>query len=68
MYAVNLPPLLEQRTVYSVDLLGEAGLSVQNQPLTGSDDQAQWLDETLAGLGLDRGAPSRSLDRRLDGY
>ncbi len=54
MYAVNLPPLLEQRTVYSVDLLGEAGLSVQNQPLTGPDDQAQWLDETLAGLGLDR--------------
>ena len=54
MYAVNLPPLLEQRTVYSVDLLGEAGLSVQNQRLTGPDDQAQWLDETLAGLGLDR--------------
>jgi pimeloyl-ACP methyl ester carboxylesterase len=54
MYAVNLPPLLERRTVYSVDLLGEAGLSVQTQPLTGPDDQAQWLDETLAGLGLDR--------------
>ena len=27
---------------------------MQNQPLTGPDDQAQWLDETLAGLGLDR--------------
>jgi pimeloyl-ACP methyl ester carboxylesterase len=54
MYAVNLPPLLERRTVYSVDLLGEAGLSVQGKPITGADDQAQWLDETLAGLGLDR--------------
>jgi pimeloyl-ACP methyl ester carboxylesterase len=54
MYAVNLPPLLQRRTVYSVDLLGEAGLSVQHQPMTGPDDQAQWLDETLAGLGLKR--------------
>jgi pimeloyl-ACP methyl ester carboxylesterase len=54
MYAGNLPPLLERRTVYSVDLLGEAGLSVQSQPLTGPGDQAQWLDETLAGLRLDR--------------
>jgi pimeloyl-ACP methyl ester carboxylesterase len=54
MYAVNLPPLLEHRTVYSVDLLGEAGFSVQNQPITGPDDQAQWLDETLAGLALER--------------
>jgi pimeloyl-ACP methyl ester carboxylesterase len=54
MYAVNLPPLLEQRTVYSVDLLGEAGLSVQDKFITGPDDQAQWLDETLAGLGLKR--------------
>jgi pimeloyl-ACP methyl ester carboxylesterase len=54
MYAVNLPPLLQRRTVYSVDLLGEAGLSVQHQPITGPDDQAQWLDETLVGLGLKR--------------
>jgi pimeloyl-ACP methyl ester carboxylesterase len=54
MYAGNVPPLLERRTVYSIDLLGEAGLSVQDQPITGADDQAQWLDETLAGLRLDR--------------
>jgi pimeloyl-ACP methyl ester carboxylesterase len=54
MYAVNLPPLLARRTVYSIDLLGEAGLSVQHQPLTGPDDQAQWLDEALAGLALER--------------
>jgi pimeloyl-ACP methyl ester carboxylesterase len=54
MYAVNLPSLLKRRTVYSIDLLGEAGLSVQDRPLTGPDDQAQWLDETLAGFGLER--------------
>ena len=54
MYGDNLPPLLERRTVYSVDLLGEAGMSVQDQPIMSPDDQAQWLDEALAGLGLDR--------------
>jgi pimeloyl-ACP methyl ester carboxylesterase len=54
MYGDNLPPLLERRTVYCVDLLGEAGMSVQRQTITGPDDQARWLDEALAGLGLDR--------------
>jgi pimeloyl-ACP methyl ester carboxylesterase len=52
MWRVNLPPLLAHRTLYCVDLLGEAGMSVQDAPLTGADDQARWLDETLAGLGL----------------
>jgi pimeloyl-ACP methyl ester carboxylesterase len=54
MYAVNLPPLMKRRTVYSVDLLGEAGLSVQGKPIGGPEVEAQWLDETLAGLGLER--------------
>ena len=39
----------------AVDLLGEAGMSVQEKPITGPDDEAQWLDETLAGLGADAG-------------
>jgi pimeloyl-ACP methyl ester carboxylesterase len=54
MWRVNIPPLLEHRTVIGIDLLGEAGVSVQDEPITGPDDEAQWLDETLAGLGLDR--------------
>jgi pimeloyl-ACP methyl ester carboxylesterase len=53
MWRANLPGVLEGRTAYCVDLLGEAGLSVQEKPITGPDHQAQWLDETLAGLGLD---------------
>ncbi|MDT5191075.1 MAG: hypothetical protein QOI28_3326 [Mycobacterium sp.] len=53
MWRANLPGVLEGRTAYCVDLLGEAGRSVQEKPITGPDDQAQWLDETLAGLGLD---------------
>ena len=52
MWRPNLSALMRGRTVYGVDLLGEAGLSVQTRPIVGPDDHAQWLDETLAGLGL----------------
>ena len=52
VWRANLPGVLNGRTAYCIDLLGEAGLSVQDRPITGPDDQAQWLDETLAGLGL----------------
>ncbi len=52
MWAANLPGLQRHRTVYSVDLLGEPGLSVQRRPISDADDQAQWFDETLTGLGL----------------
>ena len=49
---VNLPGLLAHRTVYSVDLLGEPGMSRQQRPISGSADQASWFDEMLTGLGL----------------
>ncbi|BCI51929.1 carboxylesterase [Mycolicibacterium litorale] len=54
MYRSNLPSLLARRTVYTVDLLGEPGMSVQTVPITDADDQARWLDEALVGLRLDR--------------
>ncbi|MET0700836.1 MAG: alpha/beta fold hydrolase [Mycobacterium sp.] len=54
MWRANLPGLLTCRTVYCVDLLGEAGLSVQDKPIGGPDDQAHWLELTLAGLNLGR--------------
>lgn len=52
MWGDNLPGLLAHRTVFTVDLLGEPGLSVQERELTGAEDQAQWFDEMLAGLPL----------------
>jgi len=54
MWRGNIPALLEHRTVIGIDLLGEAGMSVQDKPITGPDDEAHWLDDALAGLGLDR--------------
>lgn len=54
MYRTNIEPLLKHRTVYGLDLLGEAGLSVQHKRVRDAPDQAQWLDETLAGLELEK--------------
>lgn len=54
MWRVNLPSLIGRRTVYSLDLLGEAGMSLQTRRLVGPQDQAAWLDEALAGLRFDR--------------
>jgi pimeloyl-ACP methyl ester carboxylesterase len=53
MWRGNIPALLEHRTVITIDLLGEAGMSVQNKPITGPDDEAHWLDDALTGLGLE---------------
>ena len=54
MWRSNLPGLLTHRTVFTVDLLGEAGLSVQDKSIDGPEDEARWLDEALAGLGLEQ--------------
>ena len=52
MWQGNIAALLEHRTVIAIDLLGEAGMSAQDRPITDPDDEAQWLDDVLAGLGL----------------
>ena len=50
VWADNLPGLRADRTVYTVDLLGEPGASVQDRPVESDEEQARWLDEALAGL------------------
>ncbi|MGE2726560.1 alpha/beta fold hydrolase [Mycolicibacterium pulveris] len=54
MWRTNIPALLTHRPVLGIDLLGEAGMSVQRKPITGPDDEAQWLDDTVTALNLDR--------------
>ena len=54
MWRANIPSLTAVRPVVSVDLLGEPGMSVQDEPISGAADEARWLDEALTGLGLDR--------------
>lgn len=50
VWADNLPSLLRLRDVYTVDLLGEPGMSVQYRPIDTPQDHAQWLHEVLLAL------------------
>lgn len=54
MWQENLPDLLPHRSVIAIDALGDAGLSVQTQPLKSLTDQAAWVDQTLSALGVER--------------
>lgn len=54
MWYPNTPDLSADRPVYAVDTPGDPGRSVQREPIHQPERAAQWLDETLAGLGLDR--------------
>ncbi|GGZ56399.1 alpha/beta fold hydrolase [Streptomyces bluensis] len=54
MWYPNTPALSAERPVYAIDTPGDPGRSDQREPIHQPDRAAQWLDETLAGLGLDR--------------
>ncbi|MGW7239053.1 alpha/beta fold hydrolase [Streptomyces sp. NPDC054804] len=54
MWYPNTPALSTERPVYAIDTPGDPGRSVQREPIHQPERAAQWLDETLAGLGLDR--------------
>jgi pimeloyl-ACP methyl ester carboxylesterase len=51
-WAPNVAPLAARRSVYAVDLLGEAGRSEQAVPIRDAGDQAAWFAQLLDGLGL----------------
>lgn len=44
----------EHLKVYAVDMIGEPGLSAESRPALASGAYAPWLDEVLAGLGVER--------------
>ncbi|WFE21526.1 alpha/beta hydrolase [Solwaraspora sp. WMMD937] len=50
VWADNLPALLRLRSVYTIDLLGEPGMSIQQRPIETPTDHAQWLHEVLIEL------------------
>ncbi|MET9762250.1 alpha/beta fold hydrolase [Streptomyces sp. NPDC006372] len=54
MWYPNTPALSADRPVYAIDTPGDPGRSTQREPIHQPERAAQWLDETLAGLGLDR--------------
>ncbi|MFI6704284.1 alpha/beta fold hydrolase [Streptomyces sp. NPDC050509] len=54
MWYPNTPAFSAERPVYAIDTPGDPGRSVQREPIHQPERAAQWLDEALAGLGLDR--------------
>lgn len=52
MWEPNLHAWMERRTVYAIEVLGEAGMSVQKKPIKDSADQAAWLGTTIKALGI----------------
>ncbi|WP_116215437.1 alpha/beta fold hydrolase [Streptomyces olivoreticuli] len=54
MWYPNTAALGADRPVYALDTPGDPGRSVQREPIHRPERAAQWLDEALAGLGLDR--------------
>lgn len=52
MWSENLPDFYKNRTVYGIDILGDAGLSIQTKTIKNSADQAKWIEELLSKLDL----------------
>lgn len=52
MWTDNLEGLLSERTVYTIDILGDAGMSVQTKPIENEYDQALWLEQVFKGIEL----------------
>ncbi|MFI9103433.1 alpha/beta fold hydrolase [Streptomyces fildesensis] len=50
----NTPALSAERPVYALDTPGDPGRSVHREAMWQPERAAQWLDEALSGLGLDR--------------
>lgn len=50
----NTPALSAERPVYALDTPGDPGRSVHREPMWQPERAAQWLDEALDALGLDR--------------
>jgi pimeloyl-ACP methyl ester carboxylesterase len=64
MWSDNLASLTADRTVYTLDLLGEPGLSVQEQPLTNAEDLADWIAQVIDTLP----GPQHVLGHSLGGW
>lgn len=50
MWEANLQDLIQERPVYTIDLIGEPGLSVENARIQTIQDQATWLKEVVTSL------------------
>lgn len=52
MWEPNMAGLLKTYDVYSMDLLGEPGMSTQTKPIKDNEQQAAWVEDVLRELQL----------------
>ncbi len=53
MWLYNAKALAQRFRLYAIDTLGGPGKSIPNENYSQGFNDVQWIDETLAGLGLD---------------
>lgn len=53
MWESNLSDLMTKHPVYALDALGDCGMSVQTAAIKSAADQAAWLDQVIAHLGVE---------------
>jgi pimeloyl-ACP methyl ester carboxylesterase len=56
MWLPDIEAYAQRVRVYAVDVIGEPGASAPSRPRLGSAAYAEWLDDVLDGLNLDRAA------------
>lgn len=54
MWNENIEGFSKDRTVYSIDALGDAGKSVKTVPLTRTEDVSEWITEVLSQLQIEQ--------------
>ena len=54
MWAPNIGAWSQDRRVYAIDVMGQPGRSVPDEPIKGISDYVAWLTATLDGLHLGR--------------
>ena len=50
MWGPNLKDLMKERSIYTVELIGEPGLSTQMKEINTAEDQAVWLNKVIEQL------------------
>ena len=54
MWALNVEELSKDHRVYAIDVMGQPGRSIPDEPIRSAADYVEWLTATLDGLGLER--------------
>lgn len=55
-WMADVPRLARRFRVHAIDMIGEPGLSAESRPGLATGAYVEWLDEVMAGIGVERAA------------